>query len=201
MSTTTDNCLIVFCRAPVLGQVKTRLATELGEKGALDAYRNLVDHAIAQVTPVAATKVLATTTMHPECERWAMRLGGEIVLQSGANLGERMHNAMAAQFQSGHKRVMLMGVDCPSLDAHMIGQGFEMLAIDDVVFAPAEDGGYGLIGSCAAQPQLFRDIEWGTANVLSRTLQLCRAENLSVGLLPQIWDVDDLAGWQRFAAD
>ena len=138
--------------------------------------------------------------MHPECERWAKRLSGEIVLQSGADLGERMDNAMATQFHNGHKRVMLMGVDCPSLDARIIEQGFEMLVSDDVVYAPAEDGGYGLIGSCASQPQLFRDIEWGTANVLSRSLGLCQAENLSVGLLPQIWDVDDLAGWRRFSA-
>ena len=66
------------------------------------------------------------------------------------------------------------------------------------MLAPAEDGGYGLIGLRRPVPELFQGVAWGSESVLAETL--AKAENLGLRyeLLPTVWDVDDAADWARF---
>jgi rSAM/selenodomain-associated transferase 2 len=71
---------------------------------------------------------------------------------------------------------------------------------EDVVLGPARDGGYYLIGLRRDLPDLFRDVPWGTAEVLETTLSIARAHDLHVKLLEALEDVDrpeDLPVWER----
>ena len=67
----------------------------------------------------------------------------------------------------------------------------------DAVIVPAEDGGYALIGTRAAQPALFSEMHWSTPGVMAETR--CRLERL--GLRWQepltLWDVDIPADLER----
>ena len=65
------------------------------------------------------------------------------------------------------------------------------------VVAPAEDGGFVLIGLCRPEPRLFREIPWGRPHVLEVTLHRARTAGIDLRQLPPWYDIDDGAGLCR----
>jgi rSAM/selenodomain-associated transferase 1 len=121
--------------------------------------------------------------------------------QCGADLGARMHDALAQALRAGQTPV-LIGSDCPVLSADDLAQAFIALQTADVVFAPAQDGGYALVGLRREAPELFAQVDWGTEQVMSQTLAHAQALGLKVRLLRTVWDVDtpaDLRRWRALA--
>lgn len=196
----------MFVRAPVLGTVKTRLARALGDRAALAAYEQLVDHALSQLRCVRHVQPelwVAGDPEHPQVRRWAERLRGVVHTQPPGDLGQRMHGAVFAD-HSAADVAMVVGTDCPTIDAALIGAAVQALnAGADVATAPAVDGGYGLIAmrtrvgrSFAHSP--FSHIVWGSATVHADTLARCRALALRTEVLQAVWDVDEIDDWHRF---
>jgi glycosyltransferase A (GT-A) superfamily protein (DUF2064 family) len=85
---------------------------------------------------------------------------------------------------------VVLGSDCPDLGAPALGEALARLAANDLVLAPARDGGYALIGLSRPSPALFRGVAWSTGQVLAQTLDRARAEDLSVALLDPLEDLD-----------
>jgi rSAM/selenodomain-associated transferase 1 len=110
--------------------------------------------------------------------------------QQGADLGERMYNSFThALKQFGN--VLIVGCDCPSLTEQDFSQAITALNNDyDVVLAPAEDGGYTLIGLNRIQPELFSQINWGSSEVLASTRNKIAKLKLNYLELGEQWDVD-----------
>jgi len=126
------------------------------------------------------------------------------VEQQGADLGERLENAAAAAFLDGAKRVVIIGTDCPGLDADHLHAALRALQQAEVVLGPAADGGYYLIGLSQHHREFFEGIDWGTERVLQQTLAKARAARCRVHLLPQLADVDhpeDLIECRRYAQE
>lgn len=196
----TEQALAVFCRAPVIGQCKTRLIDLLGEAGACQAHIDLAEATLTRTVDVRATRTLWTTAHHPLTTAWAGQFNCALALQQGADLGVRMSDALATSLAQGAERACLIGVDCPPIDTDYVHKAFAALAGADVVIGPAEDGGYGLIGLRRPQPALFQGIAWGTQSVLTQTLARAAQLKLQVAQLPAIWDVDDATDWQRYQA-
>ncbi len=106
--------------------------------------------------------------------------------QKGSDLGERMKNAFLWGFSKGFQKIVMIGSDSPTLPAYFIQQAFFRLKSEPIVFGPALDGGYYLIGMRPPIPDIFNNIRWGSKNVLSDTKKrLCRFD-----LLPYWYDVD-----------
>jgi rSAM/selenodomain-associated transferase 1 len=164
---------LVFARAPVPGQVKTRLIPALGAAGAAALHQRLTEQLLERlcVAPVGPTELWVTPdTRHPffidQAQRWNIGL----YPQQGVDLGARLHYA-AGQALTRARSVILVGTDCPALDAGYIRAAAARLRVDDAVIGPAADGGYVLLGLCRTDPQLFNGIPWGTSAVarLTRT--------------------------------
>jgi rSAM/selenodomain-associated transferase 1 len=205
--------LIVFARRPVLGRVKSRLAATLGAERALAAYRQLLDAAIALAEASGADRLemrLAddgppqdTRDTPASPEAWALpsvlaARGWRVAPQSGADLGERMHEALSQALSAG-ERPVLIGSDCPSLSPPDIAAAFAALDRADAVFAPTEDGGYALVGLSRPTPTLFESMPWSTAEVADRTRQRAAEAGLRLAWLRTVWDVDveaDLRRWE-----
>ena len=195
--------VLVFARAPVPGASKTRLAPLLGDTGAADASARLTLRALrialeADVGPVELW--CAPDCTHPffaDCrERFAIALHA----QSGCDIGARM----AAAFDhalSRHARVVLIGADAVSLQAADVIAAAGALRHHDSVFAPAEDGGYLLIGLNARQPALFEDIDWGGPDVWQQTCSRIAALGLRCQVLATGYDVDQPQDYRRALAD
>ncbi|HKI81038.1 MAG TPA: DUF2064 domain-containing protein, partial [Pseudodesulfovibrio sp.] len=70
----------------------------------------------------------------------------------------------------------------------------------DAVMAPAQDGGYVLLGLRRAAHGLFTDIPWGTGRVAAVTRRRMRELRWHWRELPLQWDVDRPEDLERLAA-
>lgn len=179
--------VIIFARAPVAGRVKTRLAPRLGTAGAARLHMQLVENTVctareAQCGPVE----LHVTAPH----RLFGSLGVEVKRQRGRDLGERMHGALRNALQR-FRTAVLIGTDCPALTPSDLRNAVRKLEGGaDIVLAPAEDGGYALIAARRISLRIFTGVDWGSADVLTRTLRNARDARMRYRLLRTVWDVD-----------
>ena len=188
-STTLDVAILVFSRRAVPGRVKTRLVPRLGEWRAARLHVRLTRHAQC----IAAAASCGPVELHDTSR------------QRGADLGERMHRALARALRR-HRGAIVIGSDCPELRPADLARAARWLAGGcDVVLAPAEDGGYVLIGARRLSPRLFSGIAWGGPAVYEATVQRLAALGYRWRALRTLWDVDrpqdlERLRWLRFAS-
>ena len=118
--------------------------------------------------------------------------------QIEGDFGARKAAASRARLSAGAERVVVIGTDCPEIDEHVIGQAFAALDRADVVFGPAADGGYYLVGMRRLHHELFVGVPWSSERTLDRTLEAARAGALRVHLLSELADIDTAADWRRW---
>src|SRR5262245_47145077 len=141
-----DDRLMVFVKAPRRGAVKTRLARTLGAVAAEAAYRHLVETLLNQLDGVRGVDLcFSPDDAASEVQHW-LKEGWSSSPQGDGDLGQRLHSASQRAFQSGAKRVVIIGSDCRAVRAGDIREAWSGLATHDVVLGPATDGGYWLIG-------------------------------------------------------
>jgi rSAM/selenodomain-associated transferase 1 len=196
--------LLVFARAPEVGRVKTRLAKDVGPANALDLYKRFVLKVLAVAGSWAKDQTGASGSVRREIwvcytpkdrkiciKNW---LGREYVFlaQSGLDLGDRMARAMAAAFFRGATQVVLVGTDIPDMGCAHLEAAFKALEQTDLVWGPSLDGGYWLVGARTPDrlAEVFKDVPWGTDQVLSMTYRRCDAAGLSRTSISPLQDVD-----------
>jgi len=189
--------IIVFARAPVPGQAKTRLVPRLGEWRAAQLHARLTRHAVRTALAARCGRVeLHATRRH----RFFDTLGVRLRVQKGKDLGERMYRALA----KAKRPAILIGTDCPMLTPADLRRALRWLQGGcDVVLAPAEDGGYALIGARRIKRQFFENVPWGGARVYEETRK--RLGGYRWRALRRVWDVDrpgdlERLKWLRFAS-
>jgi uncharacterized protein len=182
-------------KAPRPGAVKTRLAAEIGDVAAADAYRAMAERVLAQTAPIAGEYERRVFFTPPdaadEIAAWLPR--ETLIAQQGADLGERMDGAFAHAFAQGAEAVVLVGSDVPRLTRDHVTAAFDALARVPVVLGPATDGGYYMIALRHRQPELFQGMLWGSDSVRIATASRAAALGLEVHLLDPLRDVDTAA--------
>ncbi len=203
----TGERLIIFTRYPRPGTTKTRLIPALGKHGAADLQRCMTEHMLARARELARSRPVSIEVAFEGGSEKLMRgwLGAGVAYrpQYGADLGERMLDSFRYAVQGGARRVVIVGTDCPEITPGLLDRAFEALGSCDLILGPAEDGGYYLIGTRRVVPELFRDMPWGTAAVLERTIDRARQLAVGVSLLEPLRDVDrpeDLRVWKQARA-
>jgi rSAM/selenodomain-associated transferase 1 len=194
--------LLIFAKAPQAGTVKTRLIPALGEPGATDLYRRMLRHALVEASAANIGPVelwCAPDTQDDFFVQAAKEFKLSLHTQQGADLGEKMAHALTDALTRA-PRAILIGSDCPALDAAYLQQAATLLQKNTVVIAPAEDGGYALIGAAGTTPDIFSGIDWSTAQVIEQTRAKLMAQQIAYAELPQVWDVDTAADLRRLAA-
>lgn len=122
--------------------------------------------------------------------------GWSAVPQGDGDLGDRLARAAAAAASAGVERLVIVGADAPLLPLSLVEGAFAALRDRPVALAPAEDGGFVLLGlaggrlSPGAVASLLRGVPWGAAEVFETTRRNAAAVRLEVALLPSSWDVD-----------
>ncbi len=183
----------VFVKAPVAGRVKTRLAAEVGAHRAAKIYRDLGRRVVSACAGSGHDTMVwfAPAEARPAVRDWLKGLGvAAFRAQVSGALGARLAAAFRRHFHEGARRVIMIGSDCPGVDAGLVSRALAELDEHDLVLGAAHDGGYYLIGLRAPVPQLFRGIAWSTEAVLGQTLARARQLGLNTVLLPTLRDVD-----------
>lgn len=176
-----------MAKAPIPGLAKSRLLPSIGAHAAAVLQERLTERTAA--TALAAdigpvTVWCAPDPSHASFHELVTRYKVSLKRQPNGDLGQRMLAAMNGP-------TLVIGTDCPAFTAEHLRAAADVLHNGaDVVLIPAEDGGYVLIGTRAAQPELFTNIAWGIATVLTETRARISALGLASIELPALWDVD-----------
>ena len=197
----TKNIILCFCKHPEVGFVKTRLAKDIGNENAVNIYNSLLKNTLSNVHLSAyKTYLYCYPNMdHPALNKYAGQYNLELRNQSIGNLGDKMFNAIESQISTDRK-IILIGTDCPEIDADYIHQAFHQLNQDkDVVLGPTEDGGYALIGANKISKSIFEKINWSTNQVLKQTIDNLTSLGWSYSCLPKVRDLDVLQDFQYFS--
>jgi rSAM/selenodomain-associated transferase 1 len=183
----TKRAVIVFARLPRLGAGKKRLARDIGAVAALRFERLMLARTLRRLGRDRRWRLILALTP----DRAARRRAGAMP-QGQGDLGARMRRALAA-CQPGP--TVLVGSDIPELTAAHIAEAFVRLGRHDVVFGPANDGGFWLVG-CRHRPPDFGDVRWSSRHALADTLANL-PKSLSVGFAARLDDIDDGAAYRR----
>lgn len=205
--------IAVFAKAPVAGSVKTRLIPLLGEEGAVAAQRAMTLRTLKTACGVAPTQVSLWTTGasdHPFFAECANRHDLILRRQCEGDLGKRMSDCLQRLLRH-HSAVLLIGTDCPAFRVDDLRAAAHSLQLGRrMVFTPAEDGGYVLVGAIAERTRdmrssvlarAFETIDWGTSHVMAQTRRRLSALGWKSGEdwqeLPALWDVDTPDDYRR----
>lgn len=188
-----DCPVLVFAKAPVPGQVKTRLIPAVGPGGAAVLHEWLSRRTLTVATAAAIGPVelwCAPSAGHSFFRRCADEFKVRLHDQAEGDLGERMARAFAETLRAA-PYALVVGTDCPGLTAADLQLAATALRrYGDAVITPARDGGYVLLGLRRFAPELFRDIAWGSGRVLDETRQRMDGLGWRWTELPEHWDVD-----------
>ena len=186
--------LIIFTRYPEPGRTKTRLIPALGPEGAADFHRRMTELTMRSGRRIENNRRIRLEVSYeggdePQMRAW---LGAQLTFrpQGQGDLGEKLRRAFHETFQSGARRVVIIGTDCPDLTAEILEEAFDALSPHDLVIGPADDGGYYLIGLSRMIPELFAGIEWGGEKVFAQTISKAREVGARFESLVQLSDVD-----------
>lgn len=184
-------CLIIqFAKAPSQGQVKTRLQPALSATQSLQLHQALVEYTLNNLRQTPQVDVeLWGSDDHPWLCELAANHTVPFAVQQGADLGERMQHAMHAGLER-YRKVILIGSDCPAIDAAYLTSAMAALDNTPVVIGAAADGGYVLIGAVQANLPVFDAMSWGSGGVLAETGRRLAAHDIAYTVLPPQHDID-----------
>jgi rSAM/selenodomain-associated transferase 1 len=197
------SALAIFCRAPRLGTVKTRLAASRGNEFALELYRvMLADSFTLGCALVPQVETFACFTPDDAFEAGGLQLlwDGPRMAQCRGDLGARMLHCFQQLRMEGAERIVLLGSDSPDVPIQYLSAAFASLEESDLVVGPSEDGGFYLIGASVPLPDsLFVGITWSSAEVYSRLVENLEhhTPRLSLATVPPWRDVDDESDLQE----
>jgi rSAM/selenodomain-associated transferase 1 len=202
---TTSITFQLFAKAPVPGMVKTRLLPALSAGDAAVLHARLVERSAAAVAaacnelPAARAELWCTPdTTDPTLAAIAARHGLTLRTQQGPDLGARMRHALSSAMPGG---AILVGSDCPALDEPLLLQATAALECKPVVFVPAEDGGYALVGCRGIVPDCFDAVAWSSPDVMNETRRRLALRGTAWTELATAWDVDTPTDLGRLALD
>ena len=189
---------MLFVRAPRLGVGKRRLAGEVGEMAALRFERAMLGLLSRRLGRDRRWRLLlAVTPDRLVARRHLWPPAVTIQPQGAGDIGMRMRRALTA---CPPGPAVLIGSDIPRLAAHHIAEAFRLLGKHDLVFGPAVDGGFWLVGARRSPrlPPLFGKVRWSGPHALADVLgNLPR--RVSIGFAARLDDVDDAAALRRLA--
>lgn len=185
--------ILIFAKAPVAGEVKTRLVPPLKPEQAATLYKKLVNRTLKMATKRAIAPVIlycSPDESHPFFQQCQHTYSITSAQQMGKDLGARMLHALDAALEN-YRYAILIGTDCPAMSADYLEDAIQKLRSgSDIVIGPAMDGGYVLIGMKKIHKELFSDISWGEDSVFGSTMEKIMQAGLQLSLLDSMQDID-----------
>jgi rSAM/selenodomain-associated transferase 1 len=186
--------IVILAKAPVPGKAKTRLIPALGEAGAARLAERMLAQTVAAALAAGLGEPELCATPVPDAPEWVPfgSPGVRMTDQGSGDLGERLARAAARVLGAG-ERILLIGSDCPALDAERLQEAAKRLTTHDAVIHPTHDGGYALLGLKRFDETLFGGIAWSTDTVASDTIARVRALGWSLHVGDTLHDIDEPA--------
>ncbi|NOR72888.1 MAG: DUF2064 domain-containing protein [Mariprofundaceae bacterium] len=188
--------VIIMCKAPVAGRVKTRFTPAFTPEDAARLHQAMAEAVIRNTSVLFSDTWIASDNIsHPFFGQFKLKL----IDQGEGDLGDRMSRLMQMAFRDGADSLLFLGTDSPHMPDSRLQSAAEFLGRNDVVIGPVEDGGYDLIAMNRPHQELFSRIRWSSEHVLQETLQHVEQLHLKLKLLDISYDLDTPESLQRAA--
>jgi len=185
-----------MAKSPVAGRVKRRLAREIGDVAALRFYRTTLAHTVARLgaDPRWRTYLAVTPDTSVTAPCWPSSPKLTRIPQGEGDLGQRMQS-LFDRMPPGP--VVIVGSDIPAIRPAHIARAFSLLVRAHIVFGPAQDGGYWLVGLKRSPRRLvpFAGVPWSTKDTLAATV--ANVHGQIIDFIPMLSDVDTLQDYRR----
>lgn len=178
-------------KEPRPGRVKTRLGRDIGMVGAAWWFRHQTRALIRRLRDPRWQIVLAVAPDHEGLNSRIWPADLPRAAQGSGDLGDRMGRMLRGMPKGP---VCLIGADIPGISRAHVARAFRALGSSQMVFGPAPDGGYWLVGAqrYGALPlRLFHNVRWSSEHALADTL--ASVPGYRIALLDQLRDVDTVA--------
>jgi rSAM/selenodomain-associated transferase 1 len=193
-----------MAKAPVPGEVKTRLVPPLTAEQAADLSRALLLDQLDHLTALRSADLYLVFAPADAAAAVKTLAPGryQCFPQRGDDLGSRMENVLAELWRRGHRNVLLIGGDLPPVPLETLYDAFAQLSADQnrVVLGPSLDGGYYLVGMNQPVPEIFSGMTWSHDQVFNETIRRLDRLGIDCALLPEWFDVDGAADLERLRA-
>ncbi len=191
-----DNALIIIAKYPEEKNVKTRLKGSMPDEKRLDLYVSMLENTLNKLKSVPGVDTFIAYA--PESGKdYFTRFGVGLILLPEGDLGVRMFHSFREVFKAGYHRAALVGADIPDLSSTIILKAFALLSLDDIVYGPAVDGGYYLVGMRKLIKEIFEDVPWSSDQTLNRSIEKARQSGYSLALTETLSDVDTIDDVRR----
>ncbi len=182
-----NTLVIIMCKAPVEGKVKTRLMSTYTAAEATAWHKAMATTVIERGKRLFHYVWLAADDIsHPFFTSFEVPM----YAQGEGSLGERMCSLMEQASQAGFEKLLFLGTDSPHMSDERLLQASSALDDCDIVLGAVDDGGYDLIAINHTYPALFSDISWGSEHVLQQSVAIAQKEGLHYLVLEESFDVD-----------
>jgi rSAM/selenodomain-associated transferase 1 len=186
-----ENALIIIAKHPQKAEVKTRLSRSLSDKKRIKLYTYLVEDTMKRLGRIESIDTfIACAPM--DSSKYFSRFGLSLLPLPEGDLGERMFYAFGEIFKRGYRRSALVGVDIPALTGKIVAEAFNLLSENDVVFGPAQDGGYYLIGMTKLMRELFEGVPWSSNETLGKSVENAKRSRCRVAFTRPLSDIDTI---------
>ena len=180
--------LYIFVKTPKPGHVKTRLGRDIGMTAAAWWFRHQSRDLIRRLA--RDSRWTTRLAVAPDVEGMTTRAlpaGPDRTPQGEGDLGARMARVLT---NAPPGPALIIGADVPGIQPQDIADAFAALGRSDLVFGPAMDGGYWLIGARRRPlpPTLFQGVRWSSEHALADTI--ASAPGASVETIRALRDVD-----------
>lgn len=202
----TKRVLIVFAKAPRLGHVKTRLAVDLGNEGALKIYRRMAEGIWTNLRQAQKQEAFSLwlcfdpPELETEVRSW-LEGADRYLPQVTGNLGRRLASALDSAFSAGYKDAAVIGTDAPSVTLARITGAFDQSGPGRIVLGPSMDGGFYLMAlshPVSNLGKLLEEIPWSSSDTLATLIGGARCLGLDVRLLPEARDIDTVSDLEAY---
>ena len=190
------NALIIIAKYPEEGSVKTRLKGVLSDQERLKLYVTLLKHTVEKLKAIRGVDTFIAFAPEGSRKYFSQFNVGLISLHKG-DLGIRMFEAFNKVFDIGYQKAALVGADIPDLSASIILNAMNILSDNKLVYGPAKDGGYYLVGMSRLIKEVFEDVPWSSDQTLKNSLSKADECNYSVGFTETLSDIDTIDDLKR----
>jgi hypothetical protein len=197
-----EPALIIFAALPKPGDVKKRLAREIGIQPAAALYSELALHTFRTGQDALDRGWMVFLFYDPKVKeddvRQWVRRDFHYVAERGANPGARIQHAFDYAFHLRAGKAVIISSDIPGMEFPLLEEASDRLDRNDIVIGPATDGGCYLLGMKPPTKGIFRDLPWGTAMVYREASERVRRLGLAQSNLAPLSDVDTAEAYRTY---
>jgi rSAM/selenodomain-associated transferase 1 len=185
------NALIIIAKRPDKKKVKTRLRNRMTDEQRVKLYTTLLEDTISRLRGIRGTDTFIAFAPDSAVNYFS-RFSLSLLPLSQGDLGDAMLYAFQEVFHKGYTNAVLVGVDIPRLTADIILKAYAILSHKNVVFGPAQDGGYYLVGMRGLKKEIFNQVPWSSEQTLKKSVERADRFGYSTGMTDMLSDIDTI---------